>query len=202
MQPRRRDILTKSLILLSTPLPSFAKCTDIESCREIGERKVEKDAAENPVTRLESGARYKVLQPGTGGQNVGENSNIDLAFSVSTLSGGYMYSRGFGYEKVDVGNGKMVSDAGLDSLRVKLGERNVPVGIEDALIGMKKGEKRRVELPPRVGLATSNWQPEPLTKRGTASILGYKRILEGNGSNQPPFPAATIWDIEVLRIRQ
>jgi len=184
------------------PLPVFAKCTDIESCREIGERKVEKDLVDNPVTTLPSGSRYKVLQPGTGGASVDEQSSLDLIFSISTISGGYMYSQGFGYEKIDAGNGKKMSDAGLDSVRVKLGERDVPIGIEDALLGMKKGERRRVEVPPRVGLITSNWKPEPTSKRGNAGITAYKRILEGNGPNQPGFPAATIWDVEVLRIRK
>ena len=59
---------------------------------------------------------------------------MDLIFSVSTMSGGYIYSRGFGYETIDVGNQK-VKDGGLDSIRVRIGERDVPVGIEDALIG-------------------------------------------------------------------
>jgi hypothetical protein len=194
----RRSILKASMLFV--PLPVYAKCTDIESCREIGERKVEKDIIENPVTKLESGSRYKVLQPGTGEKIVGNNSNIDLIFSVSTMSGGYMYSRGFGYEKVDMGNGKMVKDAGLDSIRVKIGERNVPVGIEDALIGMKKGEKRRVELPPSIGLITSNWQPEPTTRGGKAGLQGYRRMVEGTAGT-PAFPAATIWDVEVLKIR-
>ena len=88
---------------------------------------------------------------------------------MSTMSGGYMYSRGFGYEKVDMGNGKMVKDAGLDSIRVKIGERNVPVGIEDALIGMKKGEKRRVELPPQLALSLQTGNRSP--RRGEGKLV-------------------------------
>ena len=191
--------------------PSHAKCTDIESCREIGEKKVEQDMTDNPTIRLESGVRYKVLQPATATRStntddltVQPNSNIDLIFSVSTSSGGYMYSRGFGFEKIDIlGNGQLQSDAnGLDYLRVQLGNRDVPIGIEDALIGMKKGERRRVELPPRIGFETSDWKPEPTTRRGKTRIVGYRQLLEGNGSTRPAFPAATIWDIEVLRIRK
>mmetsp|Transcript_57510 Transcript_57510/g.85626 ORF Transcript_57510/g.85626 Transcript_57510/m.85626 type:complete len:251 (+) Transcript_57510:162-914(+) len=197
MATSRRSVLNA---MLFAPVPVYAKCTDIESCREIGEKKVEQDLIDNPVTKLDSGARYKVLQPGTGQQTVGKESNVDLIFSVSTMSGGYMYSRGFGYEKVDIGNGKMVKDAGLDSIRVKIGGRDVPIGIEDALIGMKKGERRRVELPPQVGLITSNWQPEPTTRQGIAGLKGYRRIIEGT-TGTPPFPAALIWDIEVLKIR-
>mmetsp|Transcript_22450 Transcript_22450/g.29506 ORF Transcript_22450/g.29506 Transcript_22450/m.29506 type:complete len:266 (+) Transcript_22450:21-818(+) len=181
------------------PKPTFAKCTDIESCREIGERKVEKDMKENPTTVLNSGVRYKVLRPGTGDNTVQEGSSVDLIYSISEGGGAYMYSKGFGYEKVDIG-GKLQSDLGLDSLRVVVGRKNVPVGIEQALVGMKRGEKRRIELPPSVGFETSNWQPEPTSRRGKASITGYQRILTGFGS-QPPFPAVTIWDIEVLSTR-
>ena len=57
-----------------------------------------------------------------------------------------------------------------------------------------------VELPPAVGFATSDWRPEPTTRRGRASIVGYRQLLEGNGSSQPPFPAETIWDVEVVRL--
>lgn len=110
-----------------------------------------------------------------------------------------MYSKGFGFEKVEFG-GKRVSDLGLDSVRVIVGRRAVPVGIEHALLGMGKGEKRRVELPPAVGFETSNWSPEPETRMGKAGIEQYKRKLSGFGS-QPPFPAETVWDIEVLGIR-
>jgi hypothetical protein len=101
-----------------------------------------------------------------------QDSTLDLAFSVSSRIGaGYMFSRGFGYERIDAGNGKMVSDAGIDSIRIKMGEGNVPLGIEYALLGMKKGERRRVELPAEVGFKTSNWQPEPLTRRGKSSMM-------------------------------
>lgn len=183
-----------------SPAPTKRKCTDIESCREIGDLKVEQKEFDNPTIRLKQGVRYKTLQVGTGNEVVQERSNLDLIFSVSTASGQYMYSRGFGFEKIDLGDGKMQKDSGLDSLRVTLGKRDVPMGIESALVGMKKGERRRVELPPIVGFETSDWKPDPNTRRGKASITSYKRILEGFGS-QPAFPAETVWDIEVLRIR-
>lgn len=203
----RKDFLTSSILFASTltlSTKAMAKCTDIESCREIGEKKVEQDMVDNPTLKTKSGVRYKVLQPGIDEESkttVRHDSNIDLIFSISTLSGGYMYSRGFGFEKIDVGNGKLQSDIGLDSLRVQLGRRDVPLGIEEALVGMKKGERRRIELPPRLGFETSDWKPEPTTRRGKTRIVGYKQLLEGNGSTRPAFPAATIWDVEVLRIR-
>ena len=58
------------------------------------------------------------------------------------------------------------------AFRVKIGSkrRDVPLGIEQALVGMKRGERRRIELPPNVGFETSEWRPEPVTRRGKASI--------------------------------
>ena len=185
--------------LTSPPSPK-QKCTDIESCREIGNLKIEQKDLENPIVRLDQGVRYKMLQAGTGNESVQKGSNLDLIFSISTASGQYMYSRGFGFEKIDLGDGQLQKDTNIDSLRVMVGERDVPLGIEWALLGMKKGERRRVELPPVVGFETSEWKPHPNTRRGKASISSYKKILEGFGS-QPAFPAETIWDIEVLRIR-
>ena len=193
------SILTSPFII---PSISYAKCADIESCREEGERKVEADLKLNPIVKLSDGVRYRVLSSPTSpstDKKVKDGSNIDLAYSISTASGQYMYSKGFGFEKVEFG-GRQVSDKGLDSMRVVVGKSNVPKGIEYALIGMSKGEKRRVELPPIVGFETSNWQPEPTTRRGQVQIEQYKKKLAGFGS-QPPFPAETVWDIEVLQVR-
>lgn len=221
----RRHVLEKSAAsILGAALPTifapsfltpraYAKCSDIDSCREEGERKVEADLKLNPIVRLSDGVQYRVLRssPTSSSKSsttkvVTKGSNIDLAYSISTASGQYMYSKGFGFEKVDFGGGKQVSDLGLDSLNVvvmgggKQQPNVVPVGIENALLGMKKGEKRRVELPPGVGFETSNWSPEPTTRMGKAGIVQYKRKLTGFGS-QPPFPAETVWDIEVLAVR-
>jgi len=179
--------------------PSSAKCTDIDSCREIGDLKVEQDLQENPVTTLNDGVRFKVLKPGTSKEIVKKDAVVDIIYSVSQGGGQYMYSQGFGFEKVNV-YGKQQSDLGLDSYRVTLGQQKLPIGLEEAILGMKKGERRRVELPPKVGLETSNWQPEPTTKRGKASVVAYQRILNGFGA-QPPFAAPTIWDVEVINFR-
>jgi len=193
------SLLIPALIVTSKPLSSQAKCTDIESCREEGERKIEADLKNNPIVKLSNGVRYRVLQPSTSGSKVKEGSSIDLIYSISTSSGQYMYSKGFGFEKIEFGN-KLQSDLGLDSMRVTIGTHVVPIGIEMALMGMGRGERRRVELPPGVGFETSSWSPEPTTRRGKTQIEQYKRKLAGFGS-QPPFPAETVWDIEVLGIR-
>lgn len=102
----RRDVLREltSAALAAVaivPTTASAKCTDdIETCREIGDRKVDEDMKANPTTALPSGVRYKVLRPPTGRNSdvqVKDGSAVDIAFSISA-NGAYMYSRGFGFE--------------------------------------------------------------------------------------------------------
>jgi hypothetical protein len=108
-------------------------------------------------------------------------------------------SKGLGLEKVEF-MGRKTRDRDIDSLRVDLGKRNVPVGIEQVLVGMKKGEKRRVVLPPNVGFDTSDWEPAPVKRDAQRQMEVYRQLLRGNGG-VPPVSAPTIWDVEVLRIR-
>ena len=86
------------------------RCTDVDSCREIGERKIEQDLRDNPITRLDNGVQYKQLKPGYGTNLVQKSSKLDLIYSITSASGAYMYSQGFGYEKVNVGNGNLQRD--------------------------------------------------------------------------------------------
>ena len=96
----------------------------------------------------------------------------------------------------------LVQDIGsLDSLLVTMGGKDVPIGIQKAMVGMKRGEKRRIVCPPSLGFETSDWNPKPTTFRGRQQIIDYQNRLNGRGDSQPPFPAPTIWDVEVIRIR-
>ena len=194
---RRAAVSAATGAAITLPTQVLAKCADIERCREVGEAKVAADMAANPVTNLGNGVRYKRVKEGAGA-TVSSNDVVDVAYSISTAGGSYMYSRGFGFEKDSDG----VVDAG-DFLRVRMGNGDLPRGIEIALRGMKEGEKRRVELPPGpvTGFETSDWKPAPTTRRGKAQIVAYKNLINGNGSSQPPFPAVTVWDIECRRVR-
>lgn len=194
----RRQMLLSTVALVLLPGSSTAsdKCSDIDSCRELGEQKIRLREAQNPTIKLPNGVLAKQLRPPLGGASVQNGSVVDLAFSISA-NGGYLYSQGMGYEKLRSGQ----SDLGLDSIRVVVGEHMVPIGIEEALIGMKRGERLRVELPPQVGFETSNWQPKPNNPNAQKRLDGYKRLLEGNGPNVPGYPAVSIWDVEVLKVR-
>jgi hypothetical protein len=201
----RRDFFTSALIsaTLVVPLSSNARCTDIDSCREIGERKDATNLAANPITRLGGGLEYKVLTPGLGGERVTEKSKIKLIYSISQANGSYMYSRGFGYNKIDLGDAgkKKVSDLGLDSLSLQMGSKEVPIGIQRGVVGMTRGERRRINCPASLGFETSDWNPQPTDFRGRQQIKDYQSTLKGRGSTQPPFAAPTIWDVEVVSIR-
>ena len=175
------------------------RCADIESCREAGDARVEASERANPTVRLDDGVRYKVTKSArraggaaadgaaadgaaaggaaAGGDLVVTNGSlVDLAYSISQSSGAYMYSRGFGLEPSEDGDGAGGARGGGrdvgEYVRVRLGgsPRDVPLGIERALLGMRAGDARRVELPPAVGFATSEWRPRRATgARGRAA---------------------------------
>ena len=201
----RREVLmiiAAALGNTATKPAAHARCTDIDSCREIGERKDEAAEAANPVVRLGDGLQYKVLSTGFGNEKVAESSKVQIIYSISQSNGSYMYSKGFGYNKIDMG-GKQVSDRDIDTLFVNMQDlqKQIPVGIRTAMFGMKRGERRRISCPPKVGFETSDWNPQPTTFRGRQQIKDYKSTLYGRGDTQPPFPASTIWDVEVVSIR-
>lgn len=103
---------------------ALAKCSDIESCREIGNAKVEEEQRRNPTYKLPGGVRYKMVQAGTGDDVVGKGDIVDIKFSISQANGAYMYSVGRGFEKEPDGASDEVT-----SYRVRVGNlvRDVPV---------------------------------------------------------------------------
>ena len=203
------ETLLLTMIPWTAPAPAFARsssassCTDIETCREIGERRDAENLAQNPITRLGDGLQFKVLAAGIGPDNVQPDSRIQIIYSVSQANGSYMFSRGMGYNKININNNnqQQVSDFGLDSLSVTMGSTaTIPVGVQRALLGAKRGERRRIQCPPRLGFETSDWNPKPTTFRGERQMIDYRSTLTGS-SGGLAFPAPTIWDVEVVSIR-
>lgn len=139
------------------------------------------------------------MSAGTGDDTVSQDSQIKIIYSISQANGDYMYSQGFGYNKIAVGRWTQVSDL-IDALPVKMGSTEIPIGVQKALVGAKRGERRRIVCPPRLGFETSNWNPQPKDFRGRRQIADYKALLEGRGS-APPYLAPTIWDVEVVSLR-
>jgi hypothetical protein len=99
----RRAVLRSSVAAVAAPRVAGAKCADIETCRELGDAKVAAAEAANPTVRLADGVRYKQLKAGAG-PALARGDVADVAFSISSAGGSYMYSRGLGFEKDAGGN--------------------------------------------------------------------------------------------------
>ena len=60
-----------------------AKCTDIESCREEGERRIEEqERAAGPIVNLERGVRYRESKQGAGDVTLREGDEALITFQV------------------------------------------------------------------------------------------------------------------------
>ena len=91
----------------------------------------------------------------------------------------------------------------LDTYRIVLGQRDVPVGVELALEGAHKGDLRRIEVPPDLGFATSDWKPAPSGFSGRQRLENYRLFrltLTGNGL-RPGYDASILFQVEVVRVR-
>ena len=65
-----------------------------------------------------------------------------------------------------------------ETFKLTLGDHQVPVAVELALQGAKKGCVRRVEMSPRLGFETSQWSPEPSTFEGKQRMEAYRQRLK------------------------
>ena len=176
----RRDFFQNLLIPASSSLfityalpgPADAKrpaCGDIETCRERGQAKFDAAEAERgPIVRLGNGVNYREMRQGTGEEQVVDGSVVDISYMVLRGDGFYMYSQGYGKEPArnDIG----------DTYRAVIGAHDLPAAVEQALIGARRGAVRRVEVPPRLGFATSAWRPAPDTFEGRQRIEAYRKV--------------------------
>ena len=184
-----------------TPGRTKAKCRDIESCQAEGERRAaEADAKAGPVRNVGPiGAnglgrvRYRALRETDDGPPLRQGDAADIRYDVLSTSGNLMYgvpSREPGEAAAGV----------LDSYRMVLGNRDVPIGVELALEGAHKGDLRRIELPPDLGFETSQWKPAPTGFSGRQRLENYRLRLNGNGL-QPGYSASVLFQVEVMRVR-
>lgn len=144
-----------------------------------------------PIVRLEGGVSYREMQAGVG-VGARQGDVVDIVYQVLRGNGYYMYSLGLDKEpgQRDLG----------ETYKLTLGRHEVPVAVEMALEGAKKGAVRRVEMPPKLGFETSNWNPPPATFEGKQRMEGYRKLLTGNGL-QPGYPAALLFEFTVVKIR-
>jgi len=185
----------------NTPGRTKAKCKDIESCQAEGERRAaEADERAGPLRNVgpigQNGlgrVRYRAMKESNTGPPLRQGDAADIRFDVLSTSGNLMY----GVPSREPGEG---ASGVLDSYRIVLGSRDVPLGVELALEGAHKGDLRRVEVPPDLGFETSDWKPEPSGFSGRQRLESYKKRLVGNGL-QPGYAASFLFQVEVVKVR-
>lgn len=128
-------------------------CKNIEECEELGQKK-EQEMLANERTdfeRTKGGDRYRDLVEGTGSKSVAEGDAIDVRYRVMRLGtkardgltgeGQTIFSLGYGEDEDKEG----------DTLPVQLAGNNLIPAVNDALVGMKPGGRRRVLVRPERG---------------------------------------------------
>lgn len=166
----RRDILggsASAFLAVTSAMPVYAKrpaCGDVDSCREMGDKKFyEAEKEKGKIVRLGNGVSYREIRPGTGDIAAKPGDVVEISFQVLKGNGYYMYSVGYGKEPG-------LQDLG-ETYRLTLGNHDVPVAVEMALQGAKKGAVLKVEMPPAVGFESSAWQPAAATFEGKQRIV-------------------------------
>jgi hypothetical protein len=186
---------------VGSPGKAKAKCRDIESCREEGERRsADSEARAGPLRNVGPiGAnglgrvRYRAMKETGDGPPLLEGDAADIRFDVVSTGGEYLYS-------IPSREPGAAAAGVLDTYRLVLGSHDVPIGVEMALAGAHRGDFRRIEVPPDLGFETSNWQPAPTGFSGKQRLERYRRTLTGSGS-QPGYAASIIIQVEIMRVR-
>jgi len=181
-------------VAAAAPRPARAKCTNLDECRDQGDlRFQENERQKGPIISLGNGVRFRESVVGSGSEIVEKGDVVDVRYEVRKTNGDYIYSFG-------LGRPDMPKDDYGESLRVQLGDHNVPAAVELALEGMRVGGVRTVEMPPSLGFQTSGWEPSPTNFSGKQRMDRYRALLTGNGL-QKGYKANILFEVEVVRIR-
>mmetsp|Transcript_26118 Transcript_26118/g.34316 ORF Transcript_26118/g.34316 Transcript_26118/m.34316 type:complete len:259 (-) Transcript_26118:172-948(-) len=140
-----------------------------------------------PFVNLDSGVKYKEFKVGTGDQVVAKGNRVAVQ-----LTGRFLNLNGVKFFSTK----DNVKDelAGPEALVFTVGAGQLVPGLEEAIIGMKKGGIRRVVVPAKLGYAAGEGlQPQPikqLDKNALDSVL-----------KNPRRDASLLFDVQVERIR-
>eukprot|EP00879_Flechtneria_rotunda_P002872 GHRR01003087.1.p1 GENE.GHRR01003087.1~~GHRR01003087.1.p1 ORF type:complete len:230 (+),score=78.33 GHRR01003087.1:1046-1735(+) len=126
-----------------------------------------------------SGVKVQELSPGSGPAAQGGDAVL-IDYVLRRSNGYFIYStiEGVSFQPKDVPIGPV---------KLQLGSDQVIQGLQDALIGMQQGSKRRILVPPQLGYLSTALQPQPPT-------FATKRQL-ANHSSEP-----LLFEIQLLRV--
>jgi len=167
--------------------------SNLEEAKEKGERlREERAEAENPgeLVTMPSGLQYREISTGTKGPVVQKGDVVEFTYIVYRLSSGayfkyssggrpvLLYSYGYGNEgQNDVG----------DTWRATLNTKDLPLAASAAMVGMRRGGRRRILIPPQFGWTDNAVGPKPQT-------FGAYRRLEQH-KDEP-----LLFEVEVARV--
>lgn len=127
-----------------------------------------------------SGVKVQELAPGSG-QEAKAGDSVLIDYVLRRNNGYFIYStiEGVSFQPRDVPIGP---------IRLQLGSGSEVIeGLQDAIVGMRQGGKRRVLIPPELGYVSSVLQPQPPT-------FATKRQLANHSSE------SLLFEIELLRV--
>ena len=132
--------------------PKERKCKSIDECEALGEaeRKAQEANQDTAVFRTVGGDRYRDLKEGDG-KDVKNGDAVEIRYRVMRLGpksndglsgeGQTIFSLGYGED----------DDKEGDALPVQLAGKTLVPGVNDALLGMQPGGRRRVLVRPERG---------------------------------------------------
>jgi len=118
--------------------------------------------------KRDSGVIVQTLTLGQGDRQAQRGDTILLDYVLRRANGYFIYStlEGVSFQPQDVPTGPV---------RLKMDDTMLP-GLVEAIVGMRKGGRRRVLVPPNVGyLAGSGLQPTMPTFATTRQLENHKR---------------------------
>ena len=158
------------------PLKPVAS-SNLEEAKERGERlREEKAEAETPgeLVTMSNGIQYREITTGTSGPKAELGDVLEVQYTVFRLSSGayFKYSSGgkpvllfgfgYGYEGQD--------DVGA-TRRVTLGTKDLPRAATPAVVGMRRGSRRRILIPPAFG-----WRDDKSVGPRPETFGAYRRL--------------------------
>ncbi len=174
------NVSRRSLIhLLGCGAATHLASLIVTSPSHAGVRLADPDAGQN-VIRTDSGLRYYDFTKGSGdvAVSVGDRVRFHLVLGTTGARNGW---------KID-------STYERDPLVVTVGSGEVVPGLEEGLMGMQVGGRRRCLVPARIGYQSSDDRPVP------PGFAEYQRFKNLYLNKDRPYKPDIVFDIEVLRI--
>jgi hypothetical protein len=128
------------------------------------------DAADIEFTQLRSGSSYREFRTGKGSKEVRKGSNVIAEMTIRCKSFATQQEPG----------GVKYYDSRLDGdLNWQVGSGALPAALEDAMIGMKRGSVRRIELPSMLVFdARKDGQLPQATEKNPDGQRRYKSLFK------------------------